>query len=276
MTTNSKDREAAVVAARATVDKAIAERDRFSASIEALGKRIAEAADVESAMPLHTELETRRLFLARAIQNLGSAEAALDAALREADAGRLADLAKAADPATWRGNIAALWAKAFTAEKAWREGLTAMYSALHEQRAMAAEAGSEALPLGYCDALAAFERFGSHVPDMRIPVPPTRGALISAVLAYCDALHVATDTAFRSVTPDDELLAYALDGTLRARHTAFTEERSQRHAQGRAAFEARGTRRSQAHAALLADPRNETKRAEYEAAHAEWQAIPQT
>lgn len=112
------------------------------------------------------------------------------------------------------------------------------------------------------------------MPDMRIPMPHTRGALISAVLAYCDALNVATDTAFRSVTSDDELLAYALDGTLRARHTAFSDERSRRQAKGRAAFDARTTRLSEAHAAHLADPRNETKRAEYEAAHAEWQAVP--
>lgn len=73
---------------------------------------------------------------------------ALDGALKEADAGRLADIAKAADPATWRGNIAGLWVKAFAAEKAWREALAAMYGALHEQRAMAAEAGSEGLASG--------------------------------------------------------------------------------------------------------------------------------
>jgi hypothetical protein len=257
-----------VTTARAALEAASTERDRFRASIEALAEQIAAATDVSAAMPLHTELETRRLFLVRAEANVVKAEAALAVAEQGADRARLDELAKSAAPDLWRAKLASLAAKALASERTWHDEVAALYAALTEQRKIATEAGSSLLPVGAADALLTLGRFEAHRPRVRIMVPQTRAELIPTVLASCDALHVASDLGFRSTVTDDALLAGALDGTLLPQYEAWANERKRRQTEGRAALEERERRAREDQEAWYRDPDNEALRAQAEASRA--------
>jgi hypothetical protein len=263
-----QDNQDNVTKARAALEAASAERDRFRASIETLAGQIAAATDVSAAMPLHTELETRRLFLVRAEGNVTKAEAALADAHQAADRARLAELAKSADPDLWRAKLTTLAAKALASERTWHDDVAALYAALAEQRTIATEAGSPLLPPGSADAWLTLGRFEAHRPSVRIMVPQTRTELIPTVLACCDALHVASDLGFRSTVTDDALLAAALDGSLLSRYQAWTTERQRKQAEGRAALAERERQAREDQEAWYRDPDNEALRAQAEASRA--------
>jgi hypothetical protein len=258
--------------ARTALETAEAERDRFRTSIETLTAQIQAETDLAVAMPLHTELETRRLFLLRAEGKVTKAKIDLADAEREADLSRKAALAKTADPAACLAKMVEQGAKVASAVRALREARAVLYDLAEVQRFTANEAGSTQLPKGSAAAIEALACFNAHEPSLRVIVPRIHGEMIPTVLAGFDALAVATDTAFRAAHSDDALIAAALKGTLLASHTAWVADRTRQRAEGQAALEARKVAHAEAKERWHRDRSNETALAEYKAAEAAWLA----
>jgi hypothetical protein len=256
--------------ARTALENAEAERDRFRTSIESLTAQIEAATDVAVAMPLHTQLETLRLFLLRAEGRITKAKVDLATAEHEADLSRKAALAKTADPVACLAKMVGQAAKVAAAVRTLRETRAELYGLAEGQRSTAAEAGSAQVPIRAAAAVEALALSDAHEPRLLIEVPRTRGDLIVTLLAGFDALAVSTDFEFRKAHSDDDLIKLALEGRLLDRHAAWVEASNRRRADAFAKAEAREVARRVAEEELLRDPASEAKRAAFDAADTAW------
>ena len=162
-------------------------------------------------MPLHTELETRRLFLLRAEGSVTAAKIEL------ADSERAAERARedeTADPAACLAKMVEQRTKVAALARTLREARGVLYALAEVQRSTAAEAGSTQLPVRCAQVVEALALSDSHKPRLAIDVPRTRGDMVVTLLAGFDALGVATDFGFRKDHPDDVLIKLALERRL--------------------------------------------------------------